>query len=85
LERNENVVKIYQNFTKQLFEQQINNYPINYNDLLKISVIYTKTNEADLIIKPVIKAIQDYDLPFNQNFNKAKAQIEGVGNKQAEA
>lgn len=85
LERNESIVKIYQNFTKQLFEQQINNYPINYNDLLKISVTYTKTNEADLIIKPVIKAIQDYDVPFNQNFNKAKAQIEGVGNKQAEA
>ncbi|EDP45834.1 hypothetical protein [Rickettsiella grylli] len=85
LERNESIVKIYQNFTKQLFEQQINNYPINYNDLLKISVTYTKTNEADLIIKPVIKAIQDYDVPFNQNFNKAKAQIEDVGNKQAEA
>jgi len=83
--RNENVIKIYENLTKQLSEQQLNDFQINYKDLLKISVAYTKTNEADLIVKPIIKAIKDYDAPFNQNFNTSNLQIDGVAKEEAQA
>jgi chromosome segregation ATPase len=85
LKRNENVIKIYENFTKQILEHQLNNYQISYNNLLAISEAYTKTNEADLIIKPIIKAIKDYDAPFNQKFNTANLQIDGVAKEEAQA
>lgn len=83
--RNENIIEIYGNLTKQLSDQQLNDFQINYKDLLKISVAYTKTNETDLIIKPIIKAIKDYNVPFNQKFNTANLQIDGIAKKQEQA
>lgn len=83
--RNQTVIKIYDNFIKQLSEQTLNDFQINYKDLLQISVAYTKTNEADLIVKPIIKAIKDYDPAFNQNFTTANQQIDGVAKQETQA
>ncbi|MFZ0219546.1 MAG: hypothetical protein WAL30_05005 [Candidatus Aquirickettsiella sp.] len=85
LKVNPNVTKIYEKLARQSMQTNAS-VSISHENILQLSrVTNSKGGEAELIIKPLVNAVNQYDNQFNKNYNQLLELIEPVGNNNESA